>query len=302
MTTNIVDGSTHDPVLKVCPLCGAENICPLYHLKRYTPSFKVDRCNHCGFIFMNPRFRAAVISRLYDKEYFRGNAEYRYYDERDAERYAAYVWNKRIEFIHRFISQGNFLDIGAAFGGLLKTASRYYVPHGIELSDYAGSYARTLFGANMHIGTIDDHPFSGSHFSVITMIEVLEHLPDPRQVIKECCRLLVPGGLLVIQTANMDGFQARLLGDSYAYFMPGHLSYFTKANLTGLLRETGFQKVLAFHPVEFGLIPKLLKSRYDFKSVMDYRRWLRIAFYHYLSKLRWSKWAATSSMVLYAFR
>jgi hypothetical protein len=100
----------------------------------------------------------------------------------------------------------------------------------------------------------------------------------------------------------MDALQAKILKEKYAYFMPGHFSYFTKSNLEGLLRRTGFKRIKIFYPVEFGLLPKLLKSRYNFNSYLEYVKWLRIAYYHYISKIRFGNFAATSSMVIYAFK
>jgi len=207
-----------------------------------------------------------------------------------------------VAVIAKYAGGGNFLDIGCAFGGLLSAADGRFIPYGIGMSTYAGAHARRLFGDNIHIGTLEDNPFRDGMFSVITMIEVLEHIADPVPAVKECFRLLRDGGLLVIQTANMAGLQARILKDRYAYFMPGHLSYFSKHNLTELLTHTGFSRIKAFHPVEFGLLPKLLKSRSSFISPLDYRRWLRIALYHWLGKMRAGPLAATSSLVLYAFK
>ena len=171
------------------------------------------------------------------------------------------------------VPSGNFLDIGCSFGGLMKAASRYYVPHGIELSPYAGSHAKELFGDRVHIGTLADHTFPERYFSVITMIELLEHLPDPAQALRECYRLLDENGLLVIQTANMDGLQARIYGPGYAYFMPGHISYFSRRNLVMALKGCGFDTIRVFYPVEFGLLPKLKKSRGSFMSIFDYLAW-----------------------------
>ncbi len=253
-------------------------------------------------MFMNPRLNDEAIRNLYGEDYYTGRAEYSYYDEREAEKYSAYVWNKRIEILHRHVPGGNFLDVGSSFGGLLKAASRYYAPHGIEVSPYAGGYSKTAAVGPVHIGTLDDHPFERDFFSAITMIEVVEHLPDPLSALKECHRLLRKGGLLMIQTANMDGLQARLQGSGYAYFMPGHLSYFSKKNLAQTLTGIGFRNIKIFHPVEFGLLPKLKKSRYTFKSTWDYRRWLRISMYHFISKIHFNDFAATSSMVMYAFK
>ncbi len=288
--------------LNNCPICNDEKIKFHYIIEGYNPSFKVDICENCRFIFMNPGFNKNVIRDLYSKDYYKGNAEYSYFDERDAEKYASYVWTKRVKKISRYIKSGNLLDIGCAFGGFLNAASDYFTSYGIELSKYAGDHAKKIFGNNIHIGDLDNHNFNRDFFSVITMIELLEHLREPVSALTECYNLLKKNGLLVIQTANMDALQAKLLKKRYAYFMPGHLSYFTKRNLTEMLQMIGFSRIKVYQPVEFGLIPKLLKSRYNFNSFLDYYKWIRIAFYHYISKIRYRNFSTTSSMVIYAVK
>ncbi len=251
---------------------------------------------------MNPIFNNRMINSFYDRDYYSGNKNYSYHDERKISEYSNFVWEKRIEFIKKYKDKGNFLDIGSSFGGLLDRAYKYFSTYGIELSPYAGNYSKKNHGDRIHIGTLDDHPFKDEFFSVITMIELIEHLPDPLSSIKKCYNLLEKEGLLVIQTANMEGMQAQLLKDRYAYYMPGHLSYFSKRNLILLLEESGFSRIKVFHPVEFGLMPKLKKSRYLINSPSDYKIWLKITLYHYLSKLHAGNFAATSSMVIYAFK
>jgi len=284
-----------------CSLCGSNNISLLYIIGRFKYPFKIDRCNDCGFIFMNPEFNENIVKNLYNKDYYLGNAEYSYYDERKAEKYSKYVWDRRIKCIRRYVKSGNFLDIGSAFGGFLKSAEDCFIPYGIEFSSYAGKYSKQSID-NVHIGTLKDHPFKHQSFSVITMIEVIEHLNDPVPAIYECGKLLKDKGLLMIQTANMNALQAKIMKDNYGYFLPGHFSYFTKKNLSGLLKRAGFRKIKIFYPVDFGLIPKLLKSRYLFNSIWDYRKWVRIALYHFISKLHFKNFAVTSSMVVYAFK
>ncbi len=299
---NFADHNIYSSPAVTCPLCGSSDLREHFLIKRFYPVFRTDRCNDCGFIFMNPAFNDKVADELYSKDYYTGRAEYNYYDERDAERYSAYVWRKRIKKIRRYVDSGNFLDIGCAFGGLLKTASKYFNPFGMDVSQYSGSHAKKLFGDNIHIGTLEDHPFEQDFFSVITMIELIEHTRDSVSAVRECYRLLKKGGLLVIQTANMDGMQARVLKERYGYYLPGHFSYFSKKNIIIMLRKAGFGRIRVFYPVEFGLLPKLMKSRYNFKTYLDYRKWLRIAYYHYISKIRFGNFAVTSSMVVYAFK
>ena len=285
-----------------CPLCASVRFFALYEINRFEQAFSVWRCGSCGFIFMNPPFSDGYINSLYGQNYYEGTAGYSYIDERRAQKYARYVWDKRIEKLHGYVPDGNFLDVGASFGGFMESAARFYTPYGIELSPYSGKEAAGLFKGSVHIGDFRTHPFENDFFSVITMIELLEHLKDPLWALEESCRLLKKGGVLAVQTANMDGLQAKMKKDSYSYFLPGHLSYFSKKNLTDALLGSGFKKVKAFIPVDFGLLPKLKKSRGSFNSVFDYRHWLRISAYHALGFLHFGDFCATSSMVLYAFK
>ncbi len=304
MTEHDKNGSTglYEPPRTHCPLCGSGDIGKKYSIDRYTPPFDIDACGVCGFQFMNPRFTDSALMDLYGEGYYSGESEYSYYDERSMEKYSRHVWDRRIRVVRKYVSVGNMLDVGCSFGGFLNAGNEWFVPYGIDLSPYAGEYAKNRFDGRVHVGTLEDHPFDENFFSVITMIEVMEHVPSPRETVEECLRLLAPGGLLVIQTANMAGLQARLQGDRFPYYMPGHLSYYTRKNLANLLSSTGFNRIKTWYPVEFGLVPKLKKSRGTFTSPLDYAAWLRIAWYHLKSKIHYREFAMTSSMVVYAFK
>ncbi len=294
---------TFNPQLDMCPLCKSNYISFLYAIVNRNTPFTVYKCDTCKFIFMNPPLSEDSEKLLYDEGYYTGNALYTYYDERNVEQYAQYVWNARLKTIQKYVKTGNFLDVGCSFGGFLNAASHYYSVYGIELSQYSGKYAQQRFGKDViHIGTLFDHPFPHGSFSVITMIEVLEHIRNPYEALTECYRLCAHNGLLVIQTANMDGLQAKLQRQNYGYFLPGHFSYFTRQNLIETLARIGFKKIKVFQPVDFGVLPKLLKSRMNFKTIKDYTSWVRIAGYHYLSKIHCNNFALTSSMVVYAFK
>ncbi len=289
--------------LDTCPLCKSKQIVFLYAIVHAKPPFTVYQCNVCNFIFMNPPLTKESEIALYDEGYYTGEADYTYYDERKVEQYSQYVWNARLKNIRKYVQSGNLLDVGCSFGGFLQTASKYFTVYGIEPSAYAGKYAQQRFGNDViHTGTLFDHPFKENSFSVITMIEVLEHIRNPYEALTECYHLCTNNGLLVIQTANMDGLQAKLQKHKYGYFLPGHFSYFTKKNLAETVTKIGFRKVMVFQPVDFGLLPKLLKSRMNFKSINDYKSWLRIARYHYMSKIHMGNFSLTSSMVVYAFK
>jgi SAM-dependent methyltransferase len=251
---------------------------------------------------MNPRFNDAAIEAMYGKGYYEGSAGFSYIDERQKERNASYVWRARLRTIRTYVNAGNFLDIGASFGGFMNEAARWFTPYGIELSSYSGGFAKERFGDTLHIGTLSDHPFPSSFFSVITMVELIEHLADPMSALKQCQELLAPGGVLVIQTADCAAWQAVEAGAAYHYYLPGHLSCFTESSLCEAIQRAGFTSYKVFRPVDFGLLPKLRKMRGDFKSCKDYRRWIPTALYHFKGYFRKKGKPLTSSMVVYAFK
>ncbi len=270
-----------------------------YSIERFHPPFDIYRCEICHFekqypVPQNP-------DDYYDEAYYTGSADFSYQDERSKIDFHRYVWNARIKRIASHLPPpGDFLDVGCAFGGLVEEASKFgYRAQGLDVSEFSIAEGKSR-GLTIHRGTLESHPFAENSFDVITLIEVIEHLSDPQRVVHEISRLLRPGGVLVCQTADFDGRQAIDAGKEYHYYLPGHLSYFTAANLTSLLRNHGFDKIEVYRPVDFGLLPKLYKSRGDFRTPLDYLKWFRIAFYHWKGKLSRGGRPLTSSMVIYA--
>jgi SAM-dependent methyltransferase len=196
------------------------------------------------------------------------------------------------------------LDVGCSFGALVHEAGLLgCTACGIDISEYAAQHARRE-GLRVLPAGPDNIPDFGipSGFHIVSMIEVIEHLPDPRAALKEIAARMCAKGLLIIQTANMDGRQAKKAGEAYHYYLPGHLQYFSRRTLGRLLTECGFEDIKTFYPCEFGLLPKLKKSRGTFQSPRDYLAWFRIIWYHVKSKIHWRNYALTSGMVVYARR
>jgi 2-polyprenyl-3-methyl-5-hydroxy-6-metoxy-1,4-benzoquinol methylase len=79
-------------------------------------------------------------------------------------------------------------------------------------------------------------------YDVITLWDVLEHLPEPRPHLEVIRRLLRPKGILALSTPNMEGLTLRLLGKRSRVFSPHeHLVYYSKRTLTDLLKSCGFR-------------------------------------------------------------
>ncbi|WP_293682113.1 bifunctional 2-polyprenyl-6-hydroxyphenol methylase/3-demethylubiquinol 3-O-methyltransferase UbiG [uncultured Phenylobacterium sp.] len=78
-------------------------------------------------------------------------------------------------------------------------------------------------------------PRADNSFDAIAAVEVIEHLENPRAMLRECFRLLRPGGLLVVTTPNNESLRSQV-----SLFFRGHFAAFGPdsypAHITPLLR------------------------------------------------------------------
>lgn len=137
---------------------------------------------------------------------------------------------------------GRLLDVGCGNGGyLLMMRKLGWQVEGIDIDPQA-VMAASKNHLTVHIGFLEDHSFPSESFDVITMSHVIEHLIDPHQTIKECHRVLKPGGYLAVVTPNFDSLLHRYFGKSYiALDPPRHTFIFTLRSIKKIISESGFE-------------------------------------------------------------
>ncbi|MDQ3472435.1 MAG: class I SAM-dependent methyltransferase [Acidobacteriota bacterium] len=142
----------------------------------------------------------------------------------------------------RYRKNERFLDVGFGAGTLLDAARRAgWKVSGVEVARGAVEHARGM-GFELFCGTLQDARFPDDHFDVVTASEVLEHVPDPRDVLREIARVLRPGGLLWLTTPHARSVSAHLLRLEWSIVSPPeHLQIFSVAGLKKMLRESGFR-------------------------------------------------------------
>jgi len=221
-----------------CPFCAVRSEF-LYTIDRFTDPFPIYRCPRCK---LQMRATDASPHRFYTEEYYTGKAEYAYVDERSQRRFFEAVWDARLKTIKKHVPPpADFLDVGCAFGGFALCAGKHgYRPRGLDISPYAVKEANQG-GLDARVGELCDLYTSKERYDVVTLIEVIEHIADPIRAFETLSRIVRPGGLLVLQTANFDGLQAKRAGSKYHYYLPGHLYYYSKSNLRTILKRYGFE-------------------------------------------------------------
>jgi 2-polyprenyl-3-methyl-5-hydroxy-6-metoxy-1,4-benzoquinol methylase len=137
------------------------------------------------------------------------------------------------------------LDVGCDVGFLLEAAGAdgFAEVHGIEPNPVARQVAERI--ARAHIGSrfFEQTEFPAAHFDLISMIHVLDHLFDPRVVLRRALENLRPGGVVVAVVHNVGSTLAKMMGERFAIFNLFHHYFFDKRTLAELFRRHGFEVI-----------------------------------------------------------
>lgn len=151
---------------------------------------------------------------------------------------------------------GRLVDVGCGLGYFVDTVARRrpgWQVDGYELAPGAVDFAHQRLGLTeqVHLGRVEDAGIEPGSVDVITMWDVIEHLPSPQPLLESLRTLLAPDGFLFVQTPSWP-FQVarsrvaqRLAGDAgqdrtYLY-AKDHVNQFSRASLSRLARDCGYR-------------------------------------------------------------
>lgn len=221
--------------------------CPVCEQGRSRPKLKkgqveILECADCRLAWWNPEPGFDALD-TYDAAYF-GSAQHSHgYDD-----YASLSDCLRKTFAFRLSSirppqpEARLLDVGAAYGFAVDEACKAgWQAFGLEVSKAATSSAEGQALGRMVVGPGDPAPFASSSFQAVTAWDVLEHVSQPRELVRELHRLLEPGGRLVMTTGDVGSWLARVSGPRWhLYTLPEHLFFFSRRSIEVLLETEGF--------------------------------------------------------------
>lgn len=230
-----------------CTICLRTDPVLAYTVDRW----RIVRCQGCHHLYVSPRPPISEIHAIYDESYY-ANPAFASVDHDAYFGYMDYIRDREhiqqrlahvLARIERHEWKGRLLDVGCGLGFFVEVADIHgWDAMGVELNEYAVGWAQEHVSDKIRYGTVATIDAAAESFDCVTMFDVIEHLPDPRQELREIWRVLRPGGLLVLVTPDAGTLVSRALGSHWLEMKraPEHLHFFTVDGLAALLALNGF--------------------------------------------------------------
>jgi 2-polyprenyl-3-methyl-5-hydroxy-6-metoxy-1,4-benzoquinol methylase len=256
--------SRHEPHIESCPVgCSA----PLAVTDVVLPEGPLLRCTACGQLLSQAsaaRYWGTMtqFDRM-DYNQPRGRA----LDRRNQ------VSHRRLRIIAELIGREpqktRILDVGCSRGQFMQAAVALgFEAEGVEPAAHVAAATRAA-GLKVYTGLLEEQRFATASFDALTLFEVIEHLKDPRGLLRECRRVLKPGGILAISTGNTASWTAATMKSRWDYFQMakdgGHISFFSPWSLRQLAANCAF------------VVERIDTARVKFHEREDSKPWVYIA-------------------------
>ena len=249
-----------------CSVCGSEQYTLLYKVK----GFDIVQCKKCEFVYVNPRIKNSDLYKIYSENYFSNQSEgYGYRDYELTSHLRIKTFEKWIEGIEPYLtkSKGPILDIGCAAGHFLELMrDKGWEVEAIELDT---KMVEKIKAKNIKVS---ERPFeeftSTKKYKLITMFDVLEHIPDLKTTFKKLHELLDDDGIVALITPDFSSTQRKLFGKKWFQYKPHeHIQYFSPATLAKAIEPYGLTLVHSSPSGQYADTGFLLDrlDRYNFK-------------------------------------
>lgn len=224
-----------------CPACGSEQSRSAFQKHELDYVF----CTDCETVYISPRPTPAVLEMYYSS----------------SENYA--YWNKHIfpaseavrrekifrpraqrvvEICQRYgVPTRTLLEVGAGFGTFCEELRSLKVFDRLVAVEPTPSLAETCRQRGLEVieEPIEHADLRGVNADVVASFEVMEHLFSPGDYVRQCARLLAPGGLFIATCPNIRGFDMVTLGSVSTAVDAEHLNYFHPDSLSHLVESCG---------------------------------------------------------------
>lgn len=223
-----------------CYLCNSDSYLLRKGVVRDASGIKILECDNCGLVSLSQTEH--ITSDFYENSGMHGGAltpmdawlKDTEWDDR-----------RRFEMVKAMLPNKHVLDFGCGAAGFLhKAQSLAASVLGVELE----SRVREHWAGRINI--VPSVDAAGWGYDLITAFHVIEHLPDPRDMLKSLARLLHPNGRMIVEVPSAEDALLTLYdNDAFQRFTywSQHLFLFKATTLENLVRQAGLRVVAIQH-------------------------------------------------------
>lgn len=212
-------------------------------------TFQMIRCDGCGVLRQDPRLNWEDLAEYYQPGYVCHGEQFTNEHRSLEEKARSLGPQKRIKRVAQYKSEGSWLDVGCGSGLILQAAQEWgtWQLSGVEPVTSMAKYTSNKLGIEVFPGTFEEFPLHEDHYDVITMWDVLEHLPYPSTSINKVSKSLKVNGLFLFSTPNLEALDRKLFKSTWlGYDLPRHLYLFPDELIKKVLRQNGLEIVDRF--------------------------------------------------------
>ena len=227
---------------------------------RYGVTLSLRKCGDCGFIFADDAELTeltALYERLDDPEYATTQ------DTRLLQ--MQWLLGKMLESRP---DARTLLDVGAGAGLLVAEARRLGLEAiGIEPSCSLVETAARVNGVEIIQGVFPQAKVAEQKFDVISLVDVIEHVAKPVELLRQCREALRPEGIIVLVTPDVGSLLATVLGRRWWHFRLAHVGYFDRRSLTRATESSGLTPLRWFRAKWFFRVRYLAERTAEYLPV-----------------------------------
>lgn len=232
-----------------CNACGTDAFTELSDVD----SWKIGRCNNCSMIYLNPMPFFEPSTEFSEMSLDFQYTQFQHELSQQVLDHDTQQFHQHIQIMSRLaghdIQPGKFLDIGCGSGSSVRVAKDLgWDAVGVDIDTKLIALGREKLDVDIRNVPLLESGFEANQFNFIRLRDVIEHLPNPYDVLLEVKRLLVPGGFALIATPNEDALPTQLrlfMGgkrDTVATVAPPHHVHgFTPKTLKRILDRAGLK-------------------------------------------------------------